>query len=225
MLIDKAEIERIKQLNPLLGYLQAKEFKLKRKGKQYFIHCPFHSDTNESFAVDPYKQLWNCFGCGEGGDIYKLVMKLENVDFRQAHLSLGGQLIENPSNTSKEAEITEVGQLKALTNYCNYYHQVVTHQGKAINYLQSRGISLLATTTFKIGYVDGSILDKLSPSVREALTELGLFSSTGKELWTGYVIFPLIDGQTNQIVSLYGRSVEGSQHLYLKGKELPSRGV
>ena len=54
MLISEAEIQRIKQTNPLLGYLQAKGFKLKRKGKQYFIHCPFHSDTNESFAVDPY---------------------------------------------------------------------------------------------------------------------------------------------------------------------------
>lgn len=240
MLIDKIEIERIKQANPLLGYLQAMGFKLKRKGKQYFIHCPFHSDTNESFAVDPYKQLWNCFSCNEGGDIYKLVMKLENVDFRQAHLLLGGELSDHSSNTNEESsqdniiintqvnqpetqineinEINEIAQIKALASYSNYYHQILVHTPKAIDYLQSRGINLLAIKTFKIGYVDGSIVDKLSSSDKEALTQLGLFTSTGKEFWQGYIIFPLIDGQTNQVVSIYGRSTESNQHLYLKGK-------
>lgn len=56
-LIPEREIQRVKQANPLLGYLQTKGFKLKRKGKQYFIHCPFHSDSQESLSVDPYKQL------------------------------------------------------------------------------------------------------------------------------------------------------------------------
>jgi DNA primase len=141
MRISNSEIEKVKQANPLLGYLQTKGFKLKRKGKQYFIHCPLHPDTNESFAVDPYKQLWNCFGCGEGGDIYSLVMKLDNVDFRQVHLSLGGSFPDDPSNADKDNTIiniqedeqtqsNEVGQLKALANYSNYYHQQLLPEKK-----------------------------------------------------------------------------------------------
>ncbi|MGH9426855.1 MAG: CHC2 zinc finger domain-containing protein, partial [Terriglobia bacterium] len=91
MLIGKAEIERVKQTNDLMALIQSKGIKLTRKGKQYVGLCPFHADHEPSLIVDPRQQLWNCLGaCREGGDVYKFVMKLEGLDFRQAHLRLGG---------------------------------------------------------------------------------------------------------------------------------------
>ncbi len=72
-----------------------------RKGKQWVGLCPFHNDHEPSLIVDPRKQLWNCLGaCREGGDVYKFVMKSEGLDFRQAHLRLGGQELPWPETST-----------------------------------------------------------------------------------------------------------------------------
>jgi DNA primase len=82
----------VKQANDLASLIQSKGVRLSRKGKQWVGLCPFHNDHEPSLIVDPRKQLWNCLGaCREGGDVYKFVMKSEGLDFRQAHLRLGGQ--------------------------------------------------------------------------------------------------------------------------------------
>ena len=54
---------------------------LKKKGRSYFGLCPFHNEKSPSFSVDPYKQIYYCFGCGEGVDVFKFVEKYENYDF------------------------------------------------------------------------------------------------------------------------------------------------
>ena len=101
MRIDKAEIERVKTSQDLVALAQSKGIKLVRKGKQWVGLCPFHNDHEPSLIVDPRKQLWNCLGaCREGGDVYKFVMKSEGLDFRQAHLRLGGQELPWPETST-----------------------------------------------------------------------------------------------------------------------------
>ena len=91
MLIDKAEIERVKRANDVVAVVRARGVKLTRRGKQFVGLCMFHEDHEPSFIVDPKKQLWNCLGaCNEGGDVYRFVMKADGVDFREAHQRLGG---------------------------------------------------------------------------------------------------------------------------------------
>jgi len=91
LVIDKAEIERVKRANDLVTIIRSRGVKLVRKGKQFVGLCPFHLDHEPSLIVDPAKQLWNCLGaCKEGGDVYRFVMKADSVDFREAHRRLGG---------------------------------------------------------------------------------------------------------------------------------------
>lgn len=95
MLIDKAEIERVKRANELVGFIRSRGISLTRRGKQLAGLCPFHNDHEASFFVDTKKQLWNCLGaCREGGDVYRFVMKADGVDFREAHRRLGGHEAE-----------------------------------------------------------------------------------------------------------------------------------
>jgi DNA primase catalytic core len=229
-LIDKTEIERVKASNPIADYLRQKGFTLKRKGKQYFCLCPLHSDREGSLSVDPQKQLWHCFGCDRGGDIYSLIKELEGLEFREAHIRLGGkETIATDSqsqestlqSTNKDNDQTQEQQLQQdlfwLEKYLKGCYQLLLSSSKAQEYALSRGISFLAINTFNIGYSDGRIHEKLPTVGKEALTRLGVLTAKGKELMTGCLIFPLVDGQTGQIVSLYGRSIEIKQHLYLPG--------
>jgi DNA primase len=92
MLIDKAEIERVKRANELVAFIRSRGVTLTQRGKQLVGLCPFHDDYEPSLVVDPRKQLWNCLGaCHEGGDVYRFVMKADGVDFREAHLRLKAQ--------------------------------------------------------------------------------------------------------------------------------------
>jgi len=76
MLIDKSEIERVKQANELVGFIRSCGVTLRQRGKQLVGLCPFHDDHQPSLVVDSKKQLWNCLGaCHEGGDVYRFVMK------------------------------------------------------------------------------------------------------------------------------------------------------
>ena len=82
MLIDKAEIERVKRANELAAFIRSCGVILSQRGKQLVGLCPFHNDHEASLIVDPRKQLWNCLGaCREGGDVYRFVMKADGVDF------------------------------------------------------------------------------------------------------------------------------------------------
>jgi DNA primase len=86
MPIEKEEIERVKEAIDIVSFIRSRGVKLTRKGKQYIGLCPFHNDHDPSLIVDSAKQLWNCLGaCRIGGDIYRYVMKADNVDFPKAH--------------------------------------------------------------------------------------------------------------------------------------------
>src|ERR1044071_7866410 len=96
MLIDKAEIERVKRGNELVAFIRSRGVALTQRGKQLVGLCPFHDDHEPSLIVDPKKQLWNCLGaCHEGGDVYRFAMKADGVDFREALRRLGGHEAES----------------------------------------------------------------------------------------------------------------------------------
>jgi DNA primase catalytic core len=237
MMIEKVEIEQTKQANPLKEYFQNHlGIKLTRRGKQYFCRCPLanHTDEEASCSVDPVKQVWHCFGCGEGGDIYTLIMALAGIDFRQAHERLGGQIIalgnnnhhqtdnnnshnKSESNVEPSSSAITVEQLQWLAAYVADCHKLLLQTAPALDYAHSRGISNETIIAFNIGYSDGEIAKKLSKAGRAALTSLGILNKSGRDLFAGYMIFPLVDGASGQVVSIYGRSISGKEHRYLPG--------
>jgi DNA primase catalytic core len=216
MLIDRAEIERVKRGNDLAALVRGRGVKLTRRGKQLVGLCPFHEDHEPSFIVDPKKQLWNCLGaCNEGGDVYRFVMKADGVDFREAHVRLGGG----------EAHAKPIGadDLHWLERAVEHYHKRLLETPAAQEYLRSRGITAPEIiTSFRLGYLDGTLAEKLPAEGKAALRRIGVLTGSGRELMSGCVVFPLVAAPSGQVVSLYGRHVERRQHLYLPGER---RGV
>ena len=130
---------------------------LKKTGRNFKALCPFHSETAPSFIVSPERQIWHCFGqCGEGGDIFKFLMKIENIDFGEAVKELakraGVKLTQyRPSEGEREKQVLyEINHLAG-----EFYHfLLMSHPTgkKALNYILGRGISKESLILFKIGF-------------------------------------------------------------------------
>jgi DNA primase catalytic core len=215
MLIDKAEIERVKRANELVAFIRSRGVVLTQRGKQLVGLCPFHDDHEPSLVVDARKQLWNCLGaCHEGGDVYRFVMKAEGVDFREAHRRLGGHEAEPRSAASISSE-----ELQWLARAVDHYHARLLETPAAQDYLRSRGLMAAEiATSFHLGYADGTLAEKLPAEGRRALRCIGVLTGSSRELLRGCVVFPLLNATTGQVVNLYGRSMEGRRHLYLPGE-------
>ena len=84
MMLSKEEIDRIKQSHDLVSFIQGNGIPLTKKGRNYVGLCPFHQETKPSFTVNPKRQLWHCFGCGEAGDVIGFVTKSQGIGFREA---------------------------------------------------------------------------------------------------------------------------------------------
>jgi DNA primase catalytic core len=228
MPIDKAEIERVKQQTDLASFIRSRGVKLSRKGKQLIGLCPFHNDHEPSLIVDPTKQLWNCLGaCNAGGDIYRFVMRADSVDFREAHRRLTQQASQPMKATATRPrpapapETVTLGavEMEWLARVAAHYHITLLQTPTAQDYLRSRGLSAPEiVTTFHLGYADGSLLEKLNDEGRKVLRRIGVLTAQGRELMRGCVVFPLVQPQSGAVVNLYGRSIEGRQHLYLTGE-------
>ncbi len=120
--------------------------------------CPFHNEKSPSFMVSKDKQIWHCFGCGEGGDIFSFVQKMEGIEFVEALRLLaqkaGVRLVEqDPKLTSQRNLLLDITQLAA-----QYWHQLLkTKQGiKAQDYLRQRQIKDEMIDEFRIGYAPDS---------------------------------------------------------------------
>ncbi|MGH9928576.1 MAG: CHC2 zinc finger domain-containing protein, partial [Pyrinomonadaceae bacterium] len=229
MLIDKAEIERVKRANELVAFIRSRGVTLTQRGKQLVGLCPFHDDHEPSLIIDPKKQLWNCLGaCHEGGDVYRFVMKADGLDFREAHRRLGGNEAESKS--------VGVADQQWLERAVDHYHARLLQTPAAQDYLRSRGITAPEfVTSFRVGYVDAgsagilpagaatssSLVAKLPAEGRRALRRVGVLTGSGHELLRGCVVFPLVAAvgpHSGHVVGLYGRSIEGRRHLYLPGE-------
>ena len=81
-------IEEVRTQNDIVDVI-SQYVKLQRKGSSYFGLCPFHNEKSPSFSVSPGKQMYYCFGCGAGGNVFTFVMEYENFTFRGSHAVFG----------------------------------------------------------------------------------------------------------------------------------------
>ena len=132
---------------------------LKKSGKSYSGLCPFHKEKTPSFSVDPTKQLYHCFGCGEGGDVISFVEKIENLDFLESVEFIAGKvgykLKYNMTGSSREAGKTR-NRLYEINELAKKYFQFILYNSKAGNapleYLKKRGFTLETIKEFEVGY-------------------------------------------------------------------------
>ena len=110
-------IEEIKSANNIVDVI-SNYVNLKRKGDTYFGLCPFHKEKTGSFAVSRDKQIYHCFGCGEGGNVIRFVMKVENIGFKEALEMLADKAMQDPCKPGNPREVSK-------QDFINLYRQAM----------------------------------------------------------------------------------------------------
>jgi DNA primase len=147
-------IEEIKTRLDIKEIIQ-EHIQLKKAGSNLKAICPFHGEKTPSFMVSPEKQIWHCFGCGEGGDIFGFVQKIEGVEFPEALRILAKRAGVEITRQDPQLQNKKTRLLDAVKLTANYYHKVLLDSSQAEfarNYLKERDINQDAIDRFKIGY-------------------------------------------------------------------------
>lgn len=206
---------------------------LKKRGKNFTGPCPFHNErTPGAFTVNQENQFWKCYGCGEGGDVFTFVQKIDNLTFPQAVEQLAknaGITIERSEQASREYSERE-RILRANNVACTFFRNALEKSAKAKEYLAGRGLTAEAIERYKLGYApDG--WDGLLKHLTEQRIAIGDAVKGGllvaRENSTGFydrfrdrLIFPIVDA-SDRIIAFGGRSFGDEQPKYLNSPETP----
>ena len=201
---------------------------LKKSGNSYKGLCPFHNEKTPSFTVDDKKQLFHCFGCGEGGDVVSFIMHKEGLSYIDAMKYLAnkaGIKLDN-SKSSKESKILNryYDINKDIMMY--FYKNLLTEKAGQI-YLKNRGFRSNIVNTFMLGFAKNSWDDLLSyvkkkDYLLDDIENLGLIkkSQNGKyyDKYRNRLIFPIIN-HYGKVIGFGGRSIDSTMPKYLNSPE------
>ncbi|MCA0970053.1 DNA primase [Halobacillus litoralis] len=209
---------------------------LKKQGRNYFGLCPFHGESTPSFSVSADKQIFHCFGCGKGGNVYTFLMELEGYGFIQAVKQLADQTnIELPEEVVEDepsSERSEESQtiLEAHQWLAKLYHHLLRNSKEgqqAFQYLIDRGFTEETIKKYKIGYSPNSrdfvvtFLEKKGFHP-QTMVKAGLLSSNDQgdysDRFRGRVIFPLRN-HLGKTVAFAGRAQGDQEPKYLNSPE------
>lgn len=179
---------------------------LKPAGINFRALCPFHREKTPSFMVSPEKQIWHCFGCQEGGDIFSFVMKMEGISFIEALRLLAPKAGVRLERQDSKAASTRNRLLDILELSSKYYHKILTESGQAKavrEYLTERGLTEETIEEWHIGYSPDSWDDLIIFLKSKGYSENEIFSagmSVKKEgtnrfynRFRGRIMFPIKD--------------------------------
>jgi len=207
---------------------------LTRKGNRYWGLCPFHSEKTPSFSVSQERQLYYCFGCHQGGNIFSFLKNNDKLEFREAIQYLAQkagldisryQTASSSAKSRQDSAIVEINQEAA-----RFYHELLKSQaGKdAVKYLDGRHISRDSIERFNLGYApdDWRQLEEhlLARGFSiENITESGLVKrSRNANLYMDFlrnrIVFPIYD-QGGRVIGFGGRLLSGDGPKYLNSQE------
>ncbi len=208
---------------------------LKKAGRNYKALCPFHGEKTPSFMVNPEKQIYHCFGCGKGGNVFHFLMEYEGVGFLEAVSRLAKDLgidVERYAAGGDRREKLEP-YYRAMDFAARFYARMLAEDGgaeAARRYLDRRELGADIAKEFSLGFAPGG-WDALYRGAMEAgisrdiLLELNLVmksrGGTGyRDYFRNRVVFP-IESLSNRVVGLAGRVLDDSEPKYLNTMESP----
>ena len=226
-------IEEVRMKNDIVDVI-SQYVKLTRKGSSYFGLCPFHNEKTASFSVTPAKQMYYCFGCGAGGNVFNFIMEYENFTFGEALKFLAdraGVILPQMeySKEAKEKAERKVALLEINKKAAQYFYYQLRREGgaSAWNYLTGRGLSEETIQKFGLGYSDKYSDDlyrflKSKNYSDELLRDSGLFNIDERhgmydKFWNR-VIFPIMD-VNNRVIGFGGRVMGDGKPKYLNSPE------
>jgi DNA primase catalytic core len=230
--VSDAVKEQIRQSSDIVDVIGS-YFHLKKAAGAYKASCPFHKEKTDSFMVNPQRQIYRCFGCGAGGDVFKFIQQHEGVEFPDAVRMLAerANIKLDFDEQSKRANplydvLAEASRL--------YYDLLRSDEGQMVrDYLESRQITMGTADKFQLGYSPDS-WDFLSRSLGkkfepEVLEQAGLIIKTQREdsrnqfydRFRGRLMFPYLNS-AGKVIAFMGRVIgESHQAKYVNSPETP----
>ena len=204
---------------------------LKKHGKNYIGLCPFHKEKTPSFSISPDKQIFHCFGCNSGGNIFTFLSKIENISFNESvkrAADIAGIHIEYDTEKSASSiDIIRRINLFAANFFSSYLNSAEGNSGR--RYLADRGVSEESMKEFKLGLSPDS-WDRLTTALQrkkadlETAEKIGLIGRSAKtgryiDKFRARVMFPIFDRSGN-VVAFGGRTTAADQQpKYLNSPE------
>src|SRR5579864_630813 len=228
--------ERVKQQADIVRVI-GEYVRLKKSGQNFTGLCPFHQEKTPSFAVHPVKQIYHCFGCGAGGDVFKFVMEMEKSPFPEAIRTVAekcGIAIPKPRERSPE-ERRENQQRSALVEMhretAAFFSRALhdSSEGKvAAAYLEDRGLDREAMKRFGLGFAPSSgdaLLRFLKQKYPEKLLDVSGLSSRDQsgrayDRFRRRIMFPIAN-EAGKVIAFGGRAMGDDTPKYMNSPETP----
>lgn len=229
-LIPDEIIDEVRQATDIVAVI-GQHLPLKKAGQNYRTLCPFHQEKTPSFNVNPSKQIWHCFGCGKGGNVFTFLTEYEKVSFGQAVRDLAKKAgIRIPESAGEKPEGHDL-LYQANEFAARYFQSVLAGDAGAAarDYLDKRGINSETAELFRLGYAPNSWDELIKAAERAGLTQ-ALLAEAGlivpREKGTGHydrfrhrIVFPFFS-LGGRVIGFGGRSLEQTpQAKYLNSPE------
>jgi DNA primase len=234
--IAEEKIDQIRMSVDIVDVI-SEHVQLKKQGRNYFGLCPFHGENSPSFSVSPDKQIFHCFGCGAGGNVFSFLMDLEGLSFVESAIKLAEkaniELSLDPASLTNENKVSDDIQqmLDAHDLLRKFYHHLLvnTKEGQhALEYLLNRGFTLESIKKFQIGYslnswdfVSKFLLKRnFTPQILE---KAGLIIKRESDdsffdRFRDRIMFPIFD-RNGKTIAFSGRSLGQDEPKYLNSPE------
>lgn len=211
-MISAESIEQLKQRADIYEIV-SQYVELRRAGANYTALCPFHNENTPSFIVNPQRNIFKCFGCGEGGDSISFIMKIENLTFGEALEKLA--MLCNFTLAYEKKHSVDSAIFTHLERIARYYQNRADEN--IISYIKNRGINAESIAKFKIGFSGGSA-EFVSFLGREQmpfdkLLEVGIIGRDNGRIYARFnnrIMFPIFD-INGRVVGFGGRILEGEK--------------
>lgn len=227
-------IEEVLSRNDLVDVV-SEYIRLKKQGSSYFGLCPFHNEDTPSFSVSPDKQMYYCFGCQAGGNVFTFIMQMENYSFAETVKYLADRANITLPQPEYSAEVKKALKEKEILRNIHkeaakyFYYNLQSERGKvALEYLQGRKVEEKIRKLFGLGYANADYDDLYKYLLykrydEEFIAKSGLVipRKTGKgyiDRFRNRVMFPIFDVHNN-IIGFGGRVLDDSLPKYMNSPE------
>lgn len=224
-------IEEVRQNNDIVDII-SQYVHLTRKGRNYFGLCPFHNEKSPSFSVSPDRQIFHCFGCGVGGNVYTFLMKIEGITFKEALEQLAERAniqlptLQSNGDTAREELKSKVYKVNEFT--AEFYHQNLYKPVAKIaqEYVKKRRMNRETLEAYRIGY--SGKFDELYKALKaqgfgeKEILESGLVNKnengTYIDRYRNRLMFPICDVR-GKVIAFGGRVLDDSKPKYINSPE------
>ena len=224
-------IDEVRQTNDIVDII-SQYVHLKRSGRNFFGLCPFHNEKSPSFSVSPDKQIFHCFGCGVGGNVFTFLTKIEGISFVEAVQTLAERsniqlpTLENNQDSKREELKAKVYKVNEFT--AQFYHENLYKPDSKIaqEYIKKRKLTNETLKSFRLGF--SGKFDELYKALRKEgyqdleISESGLVNKNDNgryiDRYRNRLMFPICDAR-GRVIAFGGRVLDDSKPKYINSPE------